>query len=423
MTMGPSLSSPAPARPDRPAIADVAVIGGGVIGLALALRLAREGGPDGLRVTLIADGAPRASSAAAGMLAGSFEVPPPADSEPGAHARLLFDFSRAALSAWQSFAETWCGVSADHPAGAIDYRRNGIIGLVEDAAACAAVKRDAHSFVQCGVPATFLDAPALRARVPALRATLEGGLFVADEGQVDPLRLLAVLARAVDAEPAITRHPARAEALEADGGAMRVTCDGPDGALQVRADRVVIATGAARGLMPGLPVVPVKGEALSLVPAPAFMPDHVIRGAGAYLCPKADGRLVIGASEWRGLDDLTPDGAAIDALRRAAEALIPGLGDAPEQGRWAGVRPGTPDDRPVIGPVSRFVAKGIRAGDAWEGRVFLGLGHYRNGILWAPLTAEILTRLILEQPLRDGDDACLAAFSPARFAPDQVFPR
>jgi glycine oxidase len=144
------------------------------------------------------------------------------------------------------------------------------------------------------------------------------------------------------------------------------------------------------------PIVPVKGQMLALA-AMAGAPRHVVRMRDVYVAPKARWTLV-GATEERGRADTDVDPAAIRRLREAAANVIGALADAPEIAAWAGVRPGTPDDAPMIGET------------AIPG-VFAAMGHYRNGILLAPATAET----VADQMLDGKVSPIAAAFSPRRF--------
>jgi glycine oxidase len=178
----------------------------------------------------------------------------------------------------------------------------------------------------------------------------------------------------------------------------------PDGE---RYDRVVIANGAQpapvfvgpRGarLSPGLPApVPVKGHILAIGPIEQG-PRHVIHTRDVYIAPKSRW-ILVGTTSERNRADTEVDRRAINQLRARAAALVPALADAPELTAWAGVRPGSPDDQPLIGQT------------AIPG-VFAALGHYRNGVLFAPATANIVADQVI-----DGKVSPLAAaFDPTRF--------
>jgi glycine/D-amino acid oxidase-like deaminating enzyme len=156
-------------------------------------------------------------------------------------------------------------------------------------------------------------------------------------------------------------------------------------------------------------VFPVKGEALALA-RPSSAPSRVIRTRSAYLCPKADGRVIVGATEIVRDRSLTTDGARIDALKAGAVRAAPVLASAREIERWAGLRPATADGLPIIGP----------APEGPKGLLY-ALGHYRNGVLLAPATAEALAQLILDAarfsplPQAGEGNSSFAAFSAARF--------
>jgi glycine oxidase len=177
------------------------------------------------------------------------------------------------------------------------------------------------------------------------------------------------------------------------------------GEREYTARRLVIAAGAWSGLLPGLPeavrppVRPVKGQALSLRShQPEFL-RHLVRTPRCYMGPKSDGRIVIGATvEEMGFNrDLTA-GGMYELLRAAWEAL-PGVYELPIQEMWCGFRPGSRDNGPILGE-SRIPG------------VFVATGHFRNGILFAPVTAHYMSRLILEGDLPEA----LKPFSPLRFS-------
>ena len=192
-------------------------------------------------------------------------------------------------------------------------------------------------------------------------------------------------------------------AFEGSGGG-----SGADG--RAEAHLVVLAAGAWSGGIAGLPrplaVRPVKGQMASLRPAP--MPiRHVVGGRRAYCVPRDDGRVVVGATvEDAGFDERV-DPAAVDALIGAAAAAVPALTAAPLESRWAGLRPGTADDLPILGA------------DPDLAGLLYATGHYRNGILLAPLTAEVVAALARrEEPPVD-----TAPFSPGRAALEESVSR
>jgi len=174
---------------------------------------------------------------------------------------------------------------------------------------------------------------------------------------------------------------------------------------RIAAGKVVVAAGPWSGTLRGvpdkarIPVRPVKGQSLRLAdPAGPGLIERVVRWDGGYLVPRSDGRYVLGATvEERGFDTTITAGAIHDLLRDASE-LVPGVLELEVEEAIAGLRPGTPDNAPVIGESP--VAPGL----------FWATGHYRNGALLTPVTADLLTRVLC------GDEDPDPAFSPQRFA-------
>ncbi|MEO1015900.1 MAG: glycine oxidase ThiO [Pseudomonadota bacterium] len=375
-----------------------AIIGGGAIGLSIAWELAAAG-----EAVAVIDGrsaVPRATKAAAGMLAPSFE-----GAEPhllGGAPAALRDFSLASLRAWPGYAEALREASGID----VDYRPEGVLGVALDEAGAERLAAQAAAMEAAGVTSERLDAKATREFEPHLSEAVIGGLFALEEGQVDPILLVAALEAAARRAGAEVRQGVVAR-LTPEKGALRLTL--ASGGLFF-ADRVVVAAGAgvfaeAAGMPPGV-VQPVKGDALALKVADARGPSRVIRGAGAYICPKSDGRIVIGATEVSGHDRLDPDANEVARLRARAERIAPLLARAHEASRWAGLRPGTPDAAPVIGPLS-----------GRDERIIFAVGHYRNGVLLAPATARMVAERLL-----GGTGDWPAAFSPDRFLERSMTP-
>jgi glycine oxidase len=365
----------------------VIIIGGGVIGLAIAWRLLK----DGARVAIADAGKsmPAATEAAAGMLAPSFEH--------GSDrlARAQYRFGADSLVRWKTFA----GELERDAAMSIDYRPFGIMGPAFNARFEAALKASAEKLAERGAHVEWLDAREARRREPALAGTLVGAVFAHDDAQVDPRLVRAALQRVV-AKGGGEFIAARVKRVAHAGGA--VTGIVVDGDAEIAADVVVAATGAfpfkaVEGMVS--PVFPEKGEALSL-DARDIPLTSVIWAPGAYMCPKAGGRLIVGATA--APEDRTPDPSPsrLEELKRAAFEAVPGLAGCPELERWAGFRPATLDGAPVIGADTRGPAG-----------LYVAIGHYRNGVLLAPETAYAVAGLILcgESP------GVIAPFSPERF--------
>lgn len=357
---------------------DVIIVGGGVIGLMTAWMLARRG----VDALVIDSGAPAATDAAAGMLAPSFEK----SLHGGGDA--LGAFSVRSLARWREVApllEERSGVD-------IDFDERGIVCVAFDELEFAVFEKDARDSER-------LDRDEILKVEPTLSSSVRGGWFAKRDGQVDPRRVRAALRRALARDGAMLRLGRRVVALERSGGrAAGVLLDNGE---RLSGGNIVVATGARLGGLADLPpgaAFPVKGEALA-VERTFAAPRRVVRTANAYLCPKADGRVVIGATEINGDRSLNTDERRLRGLRAAADAAFPALEDAREISRWAGLRPATVDGAPVIGAAPDFPG------------AYYALGHYRNGILLAPSTADALVALIADGAI----DASIAAFSAARF--------
>lgn len=363
---------------------DIAIIGGGVIGLSLARALLREK----LNVAVIDAGAeiPAATNAAAGMLAPSFES--------GAGSDALYALAVASLAMWPEFA----GALEEETRLSVDYRSDGILGVAFDAAHAKTLKAECSALIERGGDAAYITGDEARRLEPALSGDIIAAIHAKRDAQVDPRKLLNALRVNFEKnEGAIYQGRAKAVATKEDA-VIRLANGG-----RLTAATIVIASGAAVDAvdmdLPPPPVFPVKGEAVSLeMPERTFR--KVIRAPGAYLCPKADSRLVIGATEYEGLKDYEVDASAIAALVANGARAVPAIAGYAEQERWAGLRPATPDGAPILGRDSRGPEN-----------LILALGHYRNGVLLAPGSAAALRDLILGRaPVTE-----LKPFRPERF--------
>jgi glycine oxidase len=373
---------------------DAVVVGGGVIGLSSAWRLAQGGAS----VTVVdAEEAGAASDVAAGMLA------------PVTEARLgeepLLALNRASWARWPAFAAEVAGAAGR----SIGYRADGTLVVALDADDRAALDELADRHRVMGLEVTPLRGREARGLEPGLAPGVRGGLLAAGERSVDPPALVAALRSAARA----------AGAAVVDGTVARVTVDAGGRAAGVvlatgdalAAGTVVLAAGCRSGSIDGVPdasrppVRPVKGQILTLRQDPADplvsrTLRGLVRGSSIYLVPRDDGRVVVGATvEERGWDRRATAGGAYELLRDAL-ALVPGLDDAELVAVRTGLRPGSPDDLPMVGP------------SAMEGLV-VATGHHRNGILLTPITADAVAAAVLGGP---GPGPEVAPCDPRRFA-------
>jgi glycine oxidase len=336
---------------------DAVIVGGGVIGLACAWRAVRRG----LRVCVLERdrvGA-GASRVAAGRLA------PISEADFGEEALLRLNL--AAAERWPSFAAE---LSAE-----VGYERRGSVYVALDRDELEALARLHELRRSLSLESSLLSGSGCRRLEPGLATRVAGGLHAPGEAQADPRRLLAVLAGQI----------------QGAGGEIRsgveVTEVGPDlarcGDGSAVTGRVVVASGAWAAQLVPLPVRPVKGQILRLRgPLPA---ERIVRSQHVYVVPRAGGEVVVGATtEERGFDTSVTAGAVHELLREAYRTL-PGIAELELVEATAGLRPGSPDNRPFV----RALSDGT----------LVACGHYRNGVLLAPLTGEAVAALLAgEEP-------------------------
>jgi glycine oxidase len=348
---------------------DVIVVGGGIIGLSVARELRKHGA----EVLVVERGEPgrEASHAAGGMLANCGDETPAA----------LQPLAQASAEMYPEFAhelEDESGVN-------VDLRLDGTLlfpapeHAVEQITGASPLARPLAE-LEPGLNASGRKAVFLRERSVCPRALIQAALKAAKHRGVD-----------VASGSTVT-------SVDVSGGrAMGVTTD----KTTYRGDKVVNCAGAWAGqIRPvDLPSRPVKGQMVCFVMPRRDVLRHVVRSPEIYLIPRSDGRLLAGATlEEAGFDKRTvPE--TIQRLRREAIAVLPALEQARVLEDWAGLRPGTPDSLPILGET------GIPG-------YFVATGHFRDGILLAPVTARIMARLVTG---RDADFN-LAPFSVARFA-------
>ena len=333
----------------------VAVVGGGIIGLSVAWRLARRG----VDVTVHDPG--RDDGAwwvAAGMLApggeSAFEHP------------ALAGLMRESAKRWPDFAAD-LAAETGHDLG---YDEAGTLSVALTADDVAETRR---LWAYQGLRPT-----ALRDLEPELSPRVRAGAHAPDDRQVDPRRVVAAL-RAALAGRLVAEHVTSLDEL--------------------RADTVVVAAGCGTAALTGLPVRPVKGQLLRLRGEPGVL-RHVISGAvdgrHVYLVPRADGEVVVGATQEERTDRAVTAGGVLDLLRAAID-LVPALAEFELAETIVGHRPATPDNAPLLG----VVADGL----------VVAAGHHRNGVLLAPVTADLIAELVVTGV----PDPLLEAFRPGRF--------
>lgn len=337
---------------------DVIISGAGIIGVSLALELRQRGA----RILVLDRGQPgkEASSAAAGMLSA-------ADPETPKELQPLALASAAMYPAFVANLEAASGIKTDF--------RHGTIELLR-----AAMSLPGYE-------------PVSPAQIRQLDAAVDvrghHAYLVAGENSVDPDRLMqAVLGTAQAAGVEIRGH-IEVRQMSSAGKSVEVVVDGEHFVAQSAVN--------CQGAWAGAPVRPRKGQLIYLQPKNPALLKHVLRTPEIYLVPRSSGKILVGSTvEDVGFDkEVVPE--TVQQLHRAASRFVSELAEAPVIASWAGLRPGTPDDLPILGKT--------------EPGIFIASGHFRNGILLAPITARIMADLITgKAPALD-----ISAFSPSRF--------
>jgi glycine oxidase len=364
-------------------VTDVLVIGGGVIGCAIAHRLASRGASVGV-VDPRAPGQ-GASRASAGMLAPFTE---------GRHDPVLQQLGTSSLGKYDDLIAE---LRAD--GNLVAYRRGGSIDIATTADDLARLETVATALVAEGTSFERLSAEALHDVEPAITPHASSGLRIPAHGAVDvPQLVRALLASAT--RRGVSLHHAAVRRVRSSPDGLDV--ETAAGVLSAR--HVVLAAGCwsggieLDGAVAPLPVQPVRGQLLVLQ-AEAPLLTHTLWAPGCYIVPWPDGSVMVGATvEHVGFDERSTAQAVRDLLSAAID-VVPGLGHAALAEVRVGLRPGTDDDRPLVGRSS--VVDGL----------IYATGHYRNGALLAPLTADAVADLVEGTPL----DEAWAPCSPARF--------
>jgi glycine oxidase len=365
---------------------DLVVVGAGIAGLSVAHRACARG----LRPLVLDRGEAGAgtTAVAAGMLAPV--------SEAAFGERDLLALNLASAQRWPGWADGLGGAGR---------RECGTLLVARDRDQAEALDRELEFRHDCGLRAERRLPSAARRLEPALAPTVRLALEIPDDHVADPAPLTAALVRAIGAGGGEVRADAEVAEVEVEGG--RIAGVRLTGGERVAASHVVIAAGCRSGGLAGIapdaqvPVRPVKGQLIELRdPSGPGLVERVVRSEEMYLVPRGDGRYVLGATvEERGFDTTVTAGAVHDLLREAAE-VVPGILELEVTATRAGLRPGTPDNAPALGP-------GLVEGLHWA------TGHFRHGILLAPITGEAVVAGVLGEP----PPAEAAPFSPLRFAP------
>ena len=353
---------------------DAIFVGGGVIGLACAWRAAQRGA----RVVVLERAVPPAgaTSVAAGMLAPVGEL--------GFGEPKLLEMTLASSRLYPDFVAELEAASGE----ATGYAAQGALHVALDRDEAAELRRVHDLQRSLGLEAEWLPPRRCRQLEPGLTPSFSGGVHAPDEAAVDPRALTRALLAALVAAGVEVRTGT--EVVDGVFEGERLTGVRTAGGEELGADAVVLATGAWAGQTEWLPasvrpsVRPVKGEIVELRSRNGAPPcGRILASERVYLVPRPDGRLIVGAtSEERGFDTAVTAGGVHELLREAYR-LLPDVAELELVGAIAGLRPGTPDNLPLIGP------------GTIDGLV-LATGHYRNGILLAPLTADAIADLLAD---------------------------
>ena len=372
---------------------DAVVVGAGVIGLSIAWESARKG----LNVCVVERSVPGsgASSVAAGMLA------PVGEASFGEHALLELNLASHAL--WPEFAESLTTATGQETG----YLPLGALHVAFDGDEAAELHRNSDLHERSGLDSRWLDPDECRALEPGLAPGLVGGLFVPGDSAADPRQLVGALQSALASSGGELLIGQRPTACQLDGSG--VSLDLSDGE-ELKTENLVLAAGvwSAGSDADWLPeelraaVRPVKGQILELAAEPPVshqVADRIVCGERFYAVPRQDGSLALGATvEEKGFDTEITAGAVHELLREGYRAL-PDIAEMRFVAARSGLRPATPDNAPLIG----------RSDD--QPRLLYATGHFRNGILLAPITAQAISCLLVgEEPQVD-----LGAFRPERF--------
>jgi len=364
---------------------DIVVIGAGIVGCAIAAELARRGAS-----VSILDG--RAPGAGATQASGGMLAPYTEAAEGGP----LLELGARSLALFDAFVN---GIEADSRV-AVGYERSGTLHVARAEQTLAHFTSMHEQLAQLGVPSELLSPAAARAYEPHLAADIFGGLLLPTQGLISAPGLTQAMVEAAQRRGATLLPQANATRIRRRGARVAIDTDH----RTIEADAVVLACGAwsgqvdVEGASGAVPARPVRGQLLHL----GWHGPHVARitwDEHCYLVPWRDGTLLVGATvEDAGFEEQTTV-AGVRQLLEAVCDLLPNAWRATLLSARVGLRPGSPDPLPIIG-----------WSEAVPGLMY-ATGHYRNGVLLAPLTAQLVADAIVDGRI---DDA-LAVTSPARF--------
>lgn len=353
---------------------DVIVVGGGVIGCSIAWRLAQSG----LKVTVFERGQVgcEASRAAAGMLSPQGESQGPGP---------FFEFCLRSRAMYRSFAEELTEASGID----VEYRDDGTLFVLTDGQDEGAQTKWASWQLEAGLPLEHVSVDDLRRLEPAVTELATRAIFLPEEHQVENRRLMDALEVATKRTGVDLVEGAEVSALSFERG--RVT-GVVSGGKRFDAGVVIVAAGTwssqlleSVGL--NVTVIPARGQMIA-VRGSGCPIKRVLHSSRVYVVPRNDGRILIGATvEYAGFQKALTAGAINDLLSAAVE-LVPSLANFELDEMWCGLRPDTIDHLPIIG------ASGVD-------NLVLATGHFRNGILLAPITADLICRLVTRASSRD----------------------
>jgi len=365
--------------------ADVVIIGAGVIGCSVAWYLALAN----LRVIVLDKQQPgqEASSAAAGMLSPQSDTDTPDD------------FFRFCLSSRELYPDFVVRLSEDSGID-VEYRTEGTIVAAFTEEESLILEKRARWQRASGLKIEYLTGEQARKLSPSLSKNIRSALYVPGDHQVDNRKLTKAVTTAAHRRGAETQHGKSVQEILTSGNrATGVRVFGET----INAGTIIIAAGSWSGLIGAPycpPVEPVRGQMLALNSVSDNL-RYVFHTPRAYIVPRRDGRIIIGSTTERVGFDKSNTAAGIKGLLSGAIEAIPALESLPINEIWAGLRPGTPDGLPLLGPARS---------SGMENLIF-ATGHYRNGILLTPITAKVISNMILGQPVPES----LKPYAPDRF--------